>query len=337
MKVDENKTHGVAILGCGDMGRGHARAWNDRPDARVTAVFDVDTARAQALAADTGAEVHDSWQAAIEADGVDMVSVCTPICFHAEMAIHAARCGRHVLCEKAMALTLTDADAMIAAAAAASVKLAIAYQHRAFPVHRTWQSLIRRNLLGGPLFIRMEDVRGIRPKTAMHRRGMNGGPVIDMAGHFFDLVRYYTGAEPMRVTAHGHCFGRSKPELSSFQDLAIDAAEILVEYSGGHVLSANLNWGLPAGHPGSTRMCISSPEVVSVPLDNRISVRHKDREELYDPVPGIEGTAKRIDDLVRSTEDKTRPEVAGEDGRVALAVCLAALQSIESGKTEPLA
>ncbi len=84
-------------------------------------------------------------------------------------------------------------------------------------------------------------------------------------------------------------------------------------------------------------MCISSPEVVSVPLDNRISVRHKDREELYDPVPGIEGTAKRIDDLVRSTEDKTRPEVAGEDGRVALAVCLAALQSIESGKTEPLA
>ena len=328
--------HGVAVLGCGAMGRGHATAWTERDDARVLAVFDLDRDRAHALAADTGAAVCDSWQAAVETDGVTMVSVCTPICHHAEMAIHAANHGRHVLTEKAIALTLADADAMIAAAADAGVKLVVAYQHRTFPPHRTWRALIDRGVLQGPLFIRFEDTRGVRPKTAMHRRSMNGGPVIDMAGHFFDMVRYYTGAEPVRVTAHGHCFGATKPELAAFDDLALDAAEVLVEYTGGHVLSTAVNWGLPAGHPGRSSMCVTTADAVSVPVDGGISVRQADRETIYDAVPGVAGTAGRIDDLVQAVVNDTRPEVAGEDGRTALAVCLGALESMETGTTVEL-
>ena len=330
-------THGVAILGCGDMGRQHAAAWQARSDASVVAVFEFAQPRAQALAAETGAVVCPSWQAAIETDGVTMVSVCTPICHHAAMTIHAARCGRHILTEKAIALTLADADAMIAAAAEAGVKLVVDHQHRTFPEHRTWRALIQRGVLAGPLFIRFEDARGIRPKTAMHRRSLNGGPVIDMAGHYFDMVRYYTGAEPVRVSAHGHCFGQARPELDAFDDLAIDAAEILVEYTGGHVLSVNVNWGLPMGHPGRSQMAITSADVVSVPAAGRISVRHRDREELYDPVPGVAGTAGRVADLVTAVTTGARPEVAGEDGRVALSVCLAALEAIATGRTVELA
>jgi predicted dehydrogenase len=318
------------------MGRNHAVAWNERDDARVTAVFDVDKKRAEALAEETGATVADSWQAAVEADGVTVVSVCTPICHHAEMTIHAAGHGRHILCEKAIALTLEDADAMIAAASETGVKLVIGYQHRTFPLHRTWRALVEREELAGPLFVRLEDIRGVRPKTAMHRRGMNGGPIIDMAGHFFDLVRYYTGSEPVRVTAHGHCFGQGKPELNAFDDLALDAAEILVEYTDGHVLSACVNWGLPAGHPGRTQAYIATAEAVSTVSGDRISVRHADRDILYDPVPGVAGTAGRVEDLVNAISNDARPEVAGEDGRIALAVCLAALESIETGRTVEL-
>jgi predicted dehydrogenase len=336
MKNSEGNPHGIAILGCGGMGKAHAAAWKERGDARIHAVFDIDRERADALATDTGAYVAESWQAAVEADGVTMVSICTPICCHAEMAIHAADRGRHVLTEKAIALTLDDADAMVRAAAAAGVKLVVAYQYRTLPEYRTWRALVERGFLTGPLHVRFEDTRGVRPKTAMHRRGMNGGPVIDMAGHYVDAVRYLTGAEPVRVTAHGHCFGRNKPELKAFDDLAIDAAEILVEYTGGHVLSVSVNWGLPAGHPGRGQMCITTADVVSTPVDGRISVRYADREILYDPVPGLRGTAGRIDDLVNAVVNDRRPEVAGEDGRVALAACLAALESIEAGRTVDL-
>jgi 1,5-anhydro-D-fructose reductase (1,5-anhydro-D-mannitol-forming) len=315
------------------MGRVHAAAWKARDDSRVVAVFDLDRERAGALAAETGARFSDSWQAAIETDGVSVVSVCTPICFHAEMTVHAANCGRHVLTEKAIALTLEDADRMIEAAAAAGVKLAVGYQHRTLPRHRTWRALIERGVLSGPLLVRFEDTRGVRPKTAMHRRGMNGGPVIDMAGHHVDMVRYYTGAEPVRISACGHCFGASKPELRAFDDLAIDAAEILVEYEGGHVLSACVHWGLPAGHPGRSEMSIRTADAVSVPAGDRISVRYADREVRYDPVPGVTGTAGRVADLVNAITANERPEVAGEDGRIALAACLAALESIETGRT----
>jgi predicted dehydrogenase len=192
---------------------------------------------------------------------------------------------------------------------------------------------LRNGILAGPLLIRFEDTRSIRPKTAMHRTSMNGGPVIDMAGHFFDMVRFYTGCEPIRVTAHGHCFGRGKPELEPFDDLAVDAAEILVEYTGGHILSACVNWGLPTGNPGRQQMCITTSEAVSVPAGDGISVRYADREVIYDPVPGIGGTAGRVEDLVTAIAGDARPEVAGEDGRIALAVCLAAMQSIEEGRT----
>jgi 1,5-anhydro-D-fructose reductase (1,5-anhydro-D-mannitol-forming) len=252
------------------------------------------------------------------------------------MSIHAARCGRHILCKKAMALTLEDADAMIRAAKDAGVKLVIAYQHRTFPQHRIWRSLVERGALAGPLFIRLEDIRGVRPKTAMHRNSMNGGPIIDMAGHFFDLVRYYTGAEPLRVTAHGHCFGSAKPELAAFDDLAIDAAEMIVEYTDGHVLSANINWGLPAGHPGLTRAWIASADVVSVQREGRVSVRYRDREVIHDPPDQPNGTEGRVSDLVDAVANDKRPEVAGEDGRVALAVCLAALESIRTDSTVQL-
>jgi predicted dehydrogenase len=337
MCAENEPAHGVAIIGCGDMGRAHARAWKERTDSRVAAVFDLDSGRADAMASDTGATACDSWQAAVETDAVTMVSICTPICFHAEMAIYAAKHGRHVLTEKAIALTLEDADAMIEAAADAGVKMVVDYQHRTFPVHRTWRWLIQNGILTGPLFIRLEDVRGIRPKTAMHRSSMNGGPIIDMAGHFFDMVRYYTGAEPVRVTAHGHCLGRTKTELKEFDDLAPDAAEMLVEYTNGHVLSAYVNWGLPSGHPGRTHMCITAADAVSCPVSDKLSVRYSNREVLYDHVPGMTGTAGRVEDLVCAAVNDTPPEVAGEDGRIALAVCLAALESIETGKTVDLA
>jgi len=328
---------GVAVLGCGDMGRAHAAAWQEREDSRVVAVFDPDRERAEAMAAGTGAEVCESWQAAIEKPGVQAVSICTPICFHAGMAGHAAKHGRHVLTEKAIALTLEDADSMIAAAAAAGVKLVVAYQHRTFPQHRTWRSLVQRGILEGPLHVRFEDIRSIRPKPAMHRRSMNGGPVIDMAGHHFDLLRYFTGGEPLRVTAHGHCFGASKPELRNIEDPAVDAAEILVEYTGGHVLSTYINWGLPAGYPGSFSASVRTAEVVSVPVKDGIAVRRGENEELCETVPGLTGTAGRVEDLVSAIEADARPEVAGEDGRKALEVCLAALESIATGKTVELA
>ncbi|HEO70223.1 MAG TPA: Gfo/Idh/MocA family oxidoreductase, partial [Candidatus Hydrogenedentes bacterium] len=229
---------GVCVIGSGDMGGQHARAWQARDDCDVLAVFDPIEERRNALAAEVGATAYETYEDAITHDGVDVVSVCTPTCFHAEIAQCAALQGRHVLCEKPIALNLEDADAMIAAARDNGVLLSISLQCRSFPRNRRMKELISAGAFGSPLFLRYVDVRDVRPKIAMHRRAMNNGPVLDMLCHFVDTARFLTGTEPESVFATGHVFGRDHPRLAEVDDIAIDAAEVQVRFTGGHVLSA---------------------------------------------------------------------------------------------------
>ncbi|MCL5270511.1 MAG: Gfo/Idh/MocA family oxidoreductase [bacterium] len=328
--------HQVAIIGCGDMGRQHAAAWLARGDARIAAVHDPDAKRCQALAGETGARPCVSVEEALEIEGVGVVSVCTPVCHHASIACAAAARGRHVLCEKPIALSLDEADRMIATARENGVQLGISYQYRGFPKHLKYRELFRSGAFGGPLFARFVDVREVRPKLAMHRVSMNGGPLIDMAGHFFDLMAFLTGGEPRRVFARGHVFGRSTARLAGIDDLAIDAAEILVDYDGGHVLSAFVNWGMIEGHPGVVREELIGPKLVARPSGTGIEARFADRTVTYDLPRTPPGPTVRIADLVAAIETGRAPEVSGAEGRRALRVSLAALESVATGRAVEL-
>ena len=84
----------VALIGCGGMGGLHAKAWQAREDASLTAVFDPNAETARAVADETGAVVYGSFEEAIQADDVNVVDVCTPVCFHTEIACFAAENGR---------------------------------------------------------------------------------------------------------------------------------------------------------------------------------------------------------------------------------------------------
>lgn len=330
--------YGVAIIGCGGMGKGHAGAWQARDDAKVLSVFDPDEARRTAMAEETGAAACDAYQAAIDTEGVNVVSVCTPVCYHPEVAIYAAEHKCHVLCEKPIALTLEEADKMAAAAEKAGVKLAVSYQYRTFPHFRRFRQLVQDGAFGGPVMARFVDVREVRPKLAMHSRSQNGGPVIDMAGHFFDLMRWLTGAEPVSVYARGHVFGKGKARLAPVADHAIDAAEITVEMEGGHVLSVNVNWGMPEGHPGLVSAHLIGPDLIVCQADGKIAARYGDHEVRYDS-DGEElprGVPGRVADLIEAVEQDRAPEVSAAEGRRALAVSLAALESIETGAVVPL-
>ncbi len=324
-------TLGIAVIGCGMMGGLHGQTWAARDDARVVAVSDPIEDRAHALAEATGAIVASSNTGAIGRDEVDAVSICTPVCFHSEIACLAAEHGKHVLTEKPMALTLPQADAMIAAARDNGVLLGVSLQYRAIPKYRRYHDLILEGAFGGPVFARFEDVREVRPKLAMHRRSMNGGPVIDMAGHYFDLMRFCTGDEPASVFARGHVFGEGKARLAGIDDLAVDAAEITVTMQSGHVLSVFVNWGMPEEFPNLGREQLIGPEVAVWPEEGVVVAQYRDRQVRYRLPSHPFGPAARIDDLARAIKGEEPLEVTGEEGRIALQVSLAALTSIETG------
>ena len=324
--------YNVAIIGCGDMGGKHAAAWQLRSDAKIVAVFDPDQERCQVLAEKTDALAAPDLQTAIVAAQANVVSVCTPANFHAEVSCFAMENGCHVLSEKAMALTLDQADQMIASAAENERKLVISYQYRGFPKYLKYREIFESGRFGGPIFARFVDVREVRPKTAMHRQSANGGPLIDMAGHFFDGMSFITGAKPERVYARGHLFGKGKKRLEGIPDLELDAAEIIVDYSGGHVLSTFVNWGMPEAFPVGTLEEITGPNGVVRLANDQLEIVFADGSESYPLEPRPVGPAVRIDDLIRAIENDTVPEVSGIVGRQALRVCLGVLESIKTGR-----
>ena len=333
MSMSKSTRLGVCIVGCGDMGRNHANCWAAREDAEIVAVCDLMDDRRAAMVEKTGATGYATYQEAVMHEGVNVVSVCVPVCFHSEVACFAAEHGRHVLCEKPLALTLDQADAMIRSAKESGVLLSTSFQYRGFARIQKIRELIRDGAFGGPTIIRFTDIREVRPKLAMHMRSMNGGPVIDMAGHFFDLMRYVTGAEPLTVYARGHVYGKGKERTASVEDFAIDAADITVQMTDGHVLSSLVDWGMPEGFGSLTEELFLGPKLSVQVKGGQVETRSGAEKETWEANEGNPpGSSVRINDFADAIIQGREPEVTGEDGRIALRLSLAALESIETGE-----
>src|SRR5690606_39792214 len=131
------KTIGVGLIGTGFMGKCHALAYRaakavfgDVPAPRLELLCEMPADKAKAMAEQFGfARATDDWRALISDPAVDIVCVTTPNKLHAEIAIAALEAGKHVHCEKPMALTLAEAEAMARAAVIAKGKTIVGYNY----------------------------------------------------------------------------------------------------------------------------------------------------------------------------------------------------------------
>lgn len=324
---------GVAIIGAGEMATKHAQAWQSRKEARIIAVSSPTPHRRETLAHKTGAVPYADAGEAINAANVDAISLCIPAGLHADYAVLALQRGRHVLCEKPLALTLEDADRMIASAQKHGRLLATSFQYRGVPRVQHYRQMIAKGQFGEPLLWQYRDIRQVRPKLAMHQPTGNGGVVVDMAGHHIDAMRYLTGCEPKRVTAAGGIFGRGKPTLAQLEELAVDTAMIQVEYEGGHILQSFLNWGMPEGFPEQRTEFLSGPlasaRVGEAEFEKRFElIRSGEIESFPDSEPD---PACRVHDFLDAILGRRELEVSDKDGRIALSVSLAAKKSLQQG------
>jgi predicted dehydrogenase len=332
---------GVCIVGCGMMGTIHAQGWQRLPDARVVAVVDILEERAQKLAAQLGlSSWHSDFRAAIASPEVDVVSVCIPTNLHAEVTLFAANLGKHILCEKPIALRLEDAQAMIEAAQRAQVKLGIGFMRRHSPVLEALRDWIAAGHLGRPLLYQAFDVRQIRPKLAMHDAQQNGGPVVDMAVHLFDTWSCIFESNPVEIYAQGLCLACERPELASIQNLAPDTASILARYASGDQGSFTVTWGLPPGvnPPGRAECIYGSKGMAEVVFElNHQELRWMKEGGEWETIASNDENCyqREIASMARHILDGTPYPSSGADGLVALRAALAALHSIQSRQPEP--
>lgn len=189
-----------AIIGCGAIGSRHAAVLDAEPRAKITALCDVDsnkTDRLRSLYAMSIPAYTDYTRMLSETDA-DVVNICTPHGLHAEMAIAAARAGKHILVEKPMALTTRDAEEMINVAGECGVSLMVVKQNRYnVPIALTKQALDSGKM--GRIFMAQCDVLWNRHDEYYREsnwRGskiLEGGALFTQTSHFIDLMTWWFG------------------------------------------------------------------------------------------------------------------------------------------------
>ena len=191
------------LVGAGRAGANHALHLSQHvPDASVVGVVDADEERARRVAESVGgATVHDTLEAAIERAHFDAVVIATPTFTHCELAVAAASAGKHVFCEKPMAITEQQCDEMAEAAARAGVVLQIGFMRRFQPEFSEARRAIEAGDIGEPMVIKsLTRGPGLPPPWAWDLKRSNG-MLAEVNSHDFDSVRWLMGSDITRVYA----------------------------------------------------------------------------------------------------------------------------------------
>lgn len=228
----------VGIIGAGLQGRRRAQVLKQSRDAEFIAVADIDIDAARTLTAGTDAEVYSRWEDVISRKDVDVVLVCTPPNLHAPASIAAMRSGKHVLCEKPLALSPGEVQEMMAAAQSNHVILKCGFNHRQHPGIKQAKAWIGQGLIGELMFIRCRYGFGGRPGYDREWRGdpevAGGGQLMDQGMHLIDLCRWFLGE-------FGEAFGFL---TTSYWDMAPleDNAFALLRTQKGQIASIHASW-----------------------------------------------------------------------------------------------
>ena len=220
---------GIGVLGAGRIGGLHARnVAQHAPGGRLVAVADLDLAAAKRAVDGAGqGYATDDPAALLDDPAVDAVVIALPTDMHAAHLVKAARKGKHVFCEKPIALSLQATRAAIEAVRASGVLVQIGFNRRFDPSFAAAESAIRRGDIGTPWMVRLV---GRDPEIApmAYLRG-SGGQFKDQAIHEYDLARWLVGRDVEEVTALGSVL--IEAALSEVPD--VDTSMTCLRFQGG--------------------------------------------------------------------------------------------------------
>jgi len=194
----------IIVVGCGNMGSSHARAYHKLKGFELAGLVDTNPVIRERLSEELGGiDQFDDFDTALAAKKPEAVAVCTYPGTHAQLTIKALESGAHVFCEKPLAPNIKDALAMVDAAKRYDRKLVIGYILR---VHPSWKKFIEiAQGLGKPLVMRMNLNQQSSGKTwHTHMRILESmSPIVDCGVHYVDVMCQMTRSKPISVSAIG--------------------------------------------------------------------------------------------------------------------------------------
>jgi predicted dehydrogenase len=213
----------VAFIGCGGIAQTHINYFKKFPGVSIVAGADIMPAALDRMTEKHGVSlVFEDYNEMLAKAGdvIDAVSVCTPNGVHHKSAIAAAQAGKHVLCEKPMAMNAVQAQEMADAAKANGVEFVIGFQHRFEPRSKVLRDLVSSGAFGKTLYVRSQALRrrGIPNWGVFGQKALQGGgPMIDIGVHILEASHSIIGT-PKPISATGNTFqflGNTKSDVVS--------------------------------------------------------------------------------------------------------------------------
>ncbi|MFP4290103.1 MAG: Gfo/Idh/MocA family protein [Cyclobacteriaceae bacterium] len=234
-----NEPMNVLVVGCGNMGASHARAYHKMPEFNIVGLVSRGAESREKLAAELGGKpaMFDNIDEALEQLKPDAVSINTYPDTHYEYVLKSFKAGAHVFVEKPLAETVEQSIEIAEAARQYNKKLVIGYIVR---VHPAWKKFIEiAHTLGKPLVMRMNLNQQSSGNTwETHKNLMKSmSPIVDCGVHYVDVMCLMTKAQPVRVSAIG---ARLSDEISTEM---YNYGQLQVTFDDGSVGWYEAGWG----------------------------------------------------------------------------------------------
>lgn len=339
----------IGIIGCGKITQlRHAPEYQENPGAQIVGFFDMDAAQARASADRFGGRVYDSAAQLLADPAIQAVSVNVANVAHAEVSIAALEAGKHVLCEKPMAVTRAECEAMVAAARRAGRRLLIGHNQRLATAHVRARAMIREGLIGRPLSFRTvfghpgpECWTGMPDSWFLSKSAAHFGVLGDLGIHKTDLMHFLLDEPIVRVSAVLRTMDKryTNGELVDVEDNAL----CLYETRSGVPGSMQVSWTFYAGEDNSTRIwgtkgllrLYDDPVFSLIWEPNEGDTEHHRLDELTtneEQNAGRRTNTGVIDEFVAAISENRPSVLDGHEALRAMRVVFAAEESAHTGR-----
>lgn len=337
----------IGIIGCGKITQvRHLPEYAANQHVKIAGLYDLNIERTRKLAEQYGAKAYMSYEEMLEDKSIDAVSVCVANHVHAEITIAALKAGKHVLCEKPMAMSLEECEAMVAAAKEAGKFLMIGHNQRLAKAHARARQLIEEGAIGDIITFKTNFAHS-GPETWSIDPGKDVwffdkkkavmGAMADLGIHKTDLIQFLTGQKVVATTAY---VGTLDKKDANGNLIGVDDNAICIyRMSGGAVGTMSASWTSYGEEDNSTTLYGTKGvmKIYSTP-EHSIILERKDGERIYYDIDKIQTNDNQtssgvIDLFVNSLVTNTPPEISGEEALSAMKAVFASLESSETGKT----
>jgi predicted dehydrogenase len=223
------------VVGVGDIARRRViPAIQLEPGSRLYGLVTRERAKAEGY----GVRAWETLEQALRDPAVEAVYVATPVFLHGAQTIQALRAGKHVLCEKPMAMNAGEAQRMVKAAKESGRRLGVAYYRRTYPKLKRARQLMEAGAIGQTVMAELSshswlDGEGGERSWLLDPAKAGGGPLFDIASHRIDVLNYLFG-QPLRVA------GQTSNAVHHYA--VEDNATVMIEYEGGVRGVVDVRW-----------------------------------------------------------------------------------------------